>query len=121
MMSVVLAGAGGCAAGLPVAAPSRDTPPRATGPGKAHEWRRMAWKDERGQIPADGLRRGLQQRRVNVDFWQVLFPLAISMSLFGAAIAYSLGRTLFAQQTAGVDEMVGLVGRCARFCHHPTP
>ena len=50
---------------------------------------------------------------LNVDFWQVLFPLAVGMSIFGAVIAYSLGRTLFAQQTAGVDEMVGLIGRCA--------
>jgi membrane-bound ClpP family serine protease len=49
---------------------------------------------------------------LTVDFWQVLFPIAVSMSLFGAVIAYSLGRTLFAQQTTGVDEMVGLVGRC---------
>jgi membrane-bound serine protease (ClpP class) len=49
---------------------------------------------------------------LTVDFWQVLFPIAVSMSLFGALIAYSLGRTLFANQTTGVDEMVGLVGRC---------
>ncbi len=49
---------------------------------------------------------------LTVDFWQVLFPLTVSLSLFGAVIAYSLGRTLFAQQTAGVDEMIGLVGRC---------
>jgi membrane-bound serine protease (ClpP class) len=49
---------------------------------------------------------------LTVDFWQVLFPLAVSMSLFGALIAYTLGRSLFAQQTAGVDEMIGLVGRC---------
>ncbi|MCP4903648.1 MAG: nodulation protein NfeD [bacterium] len=49
---------------------------------------------------------------LTVDFWQVLFPLTVSLALFGAVIAYSLGRTLFAQQTAGLDEMIGMVGRC---------
>ena len=49
---------------------------------------------------------------LTVDFWQVLFPLAVSLSLFGAVIAYSLGRTFMAPQTAGIDEMIGLVGRC---------
>lgn len=49
---------------------------------------------------------------LTVDFWQVLFPMTVAMSLFGAVIAYSIGRTLLSQQTAGVDEMIGLVGRC---------
>ncbi len=49
---------------------------------------------------------------LTVDFWQVLFPMTVAMSIFGAVIAYTLGRTLFSQQTAGVDEMIGLVGRC---------
>ncbi len=49
---------------------------------------------------------------LTVDFWQVLFPMTVAMSIFGAVIAYSLGRTLFSQQTAGVHEMIGLVGRC---------
>lgn len=49
---------------------------------------------------------------LTVDFWQVLLPMTIALSLFGAVIAYSLGRSLFSQQTAGVDEMIGLVGRC---------
>jgi len=50
---------------------------------------------------------------LTVDFWQVLVPMTLSLALFGAMIAYSVGRTLFAHQTAGVDEMVGLIGRCA--------
>lgn len=50
---------------------------------------------------------------LTVDFWQVLFPVTLSLAIFGAMVAYSLGRTLFARQTAGVDEMVGLVGRVA--------
>ena len=49
---------------------------------------------------------------LTVDFWQVLLPMTIALSLFGAVIAYSLGRTLLSQQTAGVDEMIGLIGRC---------
>ena len=49
---------------------------------------------------------------LTVDFWQVLFPLTVAMSIFGAVIAYTLGRTMFAQHTVGVEEMVGLVGRC---------
>lgn len=49
---------------------------------------------------------------LNVDFWQVLLPLALGVSLFGAVIAYIIGRTLFTQQTAGVDEMAGWIGRC---------
>jgi membrane-bound ClpP family serine protease len=38
--------------------------------------------------------------------------LALGVSLFGAVIAYIIGRTLFTQQTAGVDEMVGWIGQC---------
>jgi membrane-bound serine protease (ClpP class) len=34
------------------------------------------------------------------------------MSVLGAFIVYSLGRTFMSRQTAGVDEMLGLVGRC---------
>ena len=33
------------------------------------------------------------------------------MSLVGAVIAYSLGKTLFIRPTTGPDEMIGLVGR----------
>jgi len=49
---------------------------------------------------------------LTVDFWGVLVPITAAMSVFGAVIAYSLSRTLFSQQTAGVAEMVGLIGRC---------
>ena len=51
---------------------------------------------------------------LTVDFWQVLFPMTVAMSIFGAVIAYTLGRTLFSQQTAGVDEMIGLVDVVSR-------
>jgi photosystem II stability/assembly factor-like uncharacterized protein len=53
-----------------VAGPSADQLPAATGPGRAREWRRLAWKDEQGQIDPDALRRALRQRSANVSFWQ---------------------------------------------------
>jgi membrane-bound serine protease (ClpP class) len=49
---------------------------------------------------------------LTVSFWDVLFPIAVTMTIMGALIAYTVGRTVFRQQTAGVDEMIGLVGRC---------
>lgn len=49
---------------------------------------------------------------LTVDFWGVLVPITAALTVFGAVIAYSLSRTLFAGQTAGIAEMVGLVGRC---------
>jgi membrane-bound serine protease (ClpP class) len=49
---------------------------------------------------------------LTVSFWQVLVPIAAAMSVLGAFIVYSLSRTFMSRQTAGVDEMVGLVGRC---------
>ena len=53
---------------VPVAGPVADTLPAAIGPGRAHEWRRLAWKDENGQIDPDGLRRALLDRQANVEF-----------------------------------------------------
>lgn len=49
---------------------------------------------------------------LTVSFWEVLVPIAAAMSVLGAFIVYSLSRTFMSQQTAGVDEMIGLVGRC---------
>ncbi|MHA7838446.1 MAG: NfeD family protein [bacterium] len=48
---------------------------------------------------------------LTISFWEVLVPTALAMTLIGALIAYSLGRTLFVHQTTGLDEMIGLVGR----------
>jgi photosystem II stability/assembly factor-like uncharacterized protein len=61
--------AAGCAASHRIAAPSREALPAATGPAKAHEWRRLAWRDQHGSIDADALRTALQQRRANLDYW----------------------------------------------------
>jgi membrane-bound serine protease (ClpP class) len=49
---------------------------------------------------------------LTVSFWEVLVPIAAAISLLGVFIVYSLSRTFMSHQTAGVDEMVGLVGRC---------
>jgi membrane-bound serine protease (ClpP class) len=48
---------------------------------------------------------------LTVSFWEVLVPMAAALSLVGAIIAYSLGRTLFIRPTTGPDEMIGMVGR----------
>lgn len=47
---------------------------------------------------------------LTVSFWQVLVPIAAAISLGGALVAVSLGRSFLTRQTAGVDEMIGLVG-----------
>jgi membrane-bound serine protease (ClpP class) len=49
---------------------------------------------------------------LTVSFWEVLVPIAAAMSVLGAFVVYSLSRTFMSHQTAGVDEMIGLVGRC---------
>jgi membrane-bound serine protease (ClpP class) len=35
------------------------------------------------------------------------------MVIIGVLVAYSLGRTFLTHQTAGMDEMIGLIGRSA--------
>lgn len=48
---------------------------------------------------------------LTVSFWQVLVPIAAAISMFGAVVAVLLGRSILSRQSAGVDEMIGLVGR----------
>jgi membrane-bound serine protease (ClpP class) len=48
---------------------------------------------------------------LNIDFWSVLVPAVVAMGGFTGLVAIMVGRTLLQAQTAGVDEMVGLVGR----------
>jgi membrane-bound serine protease (ClpP class) len=50
---------------------------------------------------------------LRVSFWDVLVPIATAMTVMGILISYSLGRTFLSRQTAGVDEMVGLIGHTA--------
>jgi membrane-bound serine protease (ClpP class) len=49
---------------------------------------------------------------LTVSFWEVLVPITAAITVLGLVIVYSLGRTFRTRQTAGVDEMVGLIGRC---------
>jgi membrane-bound serine protease (ClpP class) len=49
---------------------------------------------------------------LTVSFWEVLVPITTAIAVLGIVITYSLGRTFLSRQTAGVDEMIGLVGRC---------
>lgn len=50
---------------------------------------------------------------LTVSFWEVLVPIAAAISTMGAVVAVSLGRSILSKQTAGVDEMIGLVGSVA--------
>jgi membrane-bound serine protease (ClpP class) len=48
---------------------------------------------------------------LRVSFWSVLLPAVAGMSAFAALVVFGVGRTMRRKQTAGVEEMVGLVGR----------
>ena len=47
---------------------------------------------------------------LNVDFWSVLLPAVLGLSVFSGAVVLAVGRTIWGRQTAGVDEMIGMVG-----------
>jgi membrane-bound serine protease (ClpP class) len=48
---------------------------------------------------------------LNVSFWAVLVPAVAAVSLFGAVVIFAVGRTLRQPPLAGVDELVGRIGR----------
>lgn len=48
---------------------------------------------------------------LSVSFWDVLVPAVGAMALFGGVIVFAVGRTMIVGQTAGVDELVGLIGK----------
>ncbi|MBW2385258.1 MAG: nodulation protein NfeD [Deltaproteobacteria bacterium] len=50
---------------------------------------------------------------LNVDFWSVLLPSVLGLASFGGALVFLVGRSMLREQTAGVDEMVGLVGQAS--------
>jgi membrane-bound serine protease (ClpP class) len=50
---------------------------------------------------------------LTVSFWSVLVPAVLAVAIFGAIIVFSIGRTFGLEQTAGVGELVGLVGKAA--------
>jgi membrane-bound serine protease (ClpP class) len=48
---------------------------------------------------------------LTIDFWSVLVPVVVAMGGFCGLVAVTVGRSMTLAQTAGIDEMVGLVGR----------
>jgi membrane-bound serine protease (ClpP class) len=48
---------------------------------------------------------------LSVSFWPVLVPVVGSFGLFAALVMFAVGRTLVLRQTAGVDELIGAVGK----------
>jgi membrane-bound serine protease (ClpP class) len=50
---------------------------------------------------------------LNVSFWSVLVPSVGAFALVAGVIVYAVGRTLMRAQTVGVNELLGLVGKCA--------
>ena len=50
---------------------------------------------------------------LSVSFWSVLVPAVAAVAAFGGIIVSALSRSLFAEQTAGVDELIGLVGKAS--------
>ncbi len=48
---------------------------------------------------------------LTVSFWTVLVPAVAALGLFAALVVFAVGRSLGRRQTAGVGELLGLVGR----------
>jgi len=48
---------------------------------------------------------------LDVSFWSVLVPAVTGVAMFGALVVFGVGRTMGRRQTAGVDELVGMLGR----------
>lgn len=47
---------------------------------------------------------------LDVSFWSVLVPAVAAFALFGGLVVFAVGRTLGRPQTAGVGELIGMVG-----------
>ena len=48
---------------------------------------------------------------LSVSFWPVLVPVVSAFGAFAALVVFAVGRTLVLRQTAGVDELIGAVGK----------
>jgi membrane-bound serine protease (ClpP class) len=48
---------------------------------------------------------------LSVSFWSVLVPIVAAFGLFGGLVVYLVSRSFLREQVAGVDELIGLVGR----------
>jgi membrane-bound serine protease (ClpP class) len=50
---------------------------------------------------------------LTVSFWSVLVPVVAGFAGFAALVMYAVGRSFMREQTAGVFELIGLVGKAA--------
>lgn len=50
---------------------------------------------------------------LNVSFWTVLVPAVAAVAIFGGVVVFAVGRSLRLRPMAGVDELVGRIGRTA--------
>jgi membrane-bound serine protease (ClpP class) len=50
---------------------------------------------------------------LTVSFWSVLVPLVVAFAFFAGLVILLVGRAMLRGQTAGVDELIGLVGKAA--------
>jgi membrane-bound serine protease (ClpP class) len=48
---------------------------------------------------------------LQVSFWSVLVPAVSGVAVFGGIAIFAIGRTFLRKQTAGVSELIGMVGR----------
>jgi membrane-bound serine protease (ClpP class) len=48
---------------------------------------------------------------LTVSFWSVLVPITVAFGLFAGVVVIAVGRTFAREQTAGVSELIGLVGK----------
>jgi membrane-bound serine protease (ClpP class) len=48
---------------------------------------------------------------LSLSFWSVLVPVVGAFGVFAAGVVFVVGRTLMLRQTAGVDELIGAVGK----------
>jgi membrane-bound serine protease (ClpP class) len=47
---------------------------------------------------------------LSVDFWRVLVPIVIGFGLCAGLLVFAIGRVARSAQTAGVEEMIGMIG-----------
>jgi membrane-bound serine protease (ClpP class) len=50
---------------------------------------------------------------LRLDFWRVLLPSVIGFGVCGGLLLLAIGRVVRRAQTAGVDEMIGMIGVAA--------
>jgi membrane-bound serine protease (ClpP class) len=50
---------------------------------------------------------------LELSFWSVLVPVVTGFAIFGGVVVIAVGRALRRPQTAGVNELIGLIGRAA--------